>query len=991
MQDSSRAFVGRGPVLAALRSAVDSALRGVPRLVLLAGEPGIGKTALAGQASTYASTLGARTAWAACWDGDGVPALWPWRQALRALGSDVGSLLDGTGATSDAAPADARFRLFGTVADALSSASAPSGLVVVLDDLHWADASTLRLMVFVARQLRSARLLVLGTFRDVDPSPTGELSKFLADVAAEAMTFTLSGLGEAEVAALLSGIVGSAPIDLASAVFRWTGGNPLFVHETGRMLAIDGPGGLAAVPVAVRDTIGQRLGRLPPELGETLAAASVLGPQFTTDVVAEVCDREPVAVAAAFDVAEHERIVTRLDGAARFTHDLFRETLASGLDAATRQRLHRRAGDALRRRGGSPATLVYHYAGALPDVEPELVVGLAREAAQAATANLAYEEAVRHLRLAVRLTGPAGRDDLYVELGDAARRVGDPAEARSAYDRAAASGDPQVAARAALGLHYLGTSSEASHAAVIGLLERSVAALADGAPSALHARVLAALARERADGIEAERERAVELAERAVRVARLDGDRQTVAFCLFAQHDVVWAPGTIDRRLAIASEMADAAGDDSELAFEAAFCRFIALVDGGDAGLDVALRDMRRLAESSRLPRQRFFVSSRMATLAIMRGEYSMAIQHMEEADALGSMIGHPDAFGVRMTQLLMMGLAREGPAAVPRLAEEFGTVAPAEFEPEMRAFDALSRGQPAVAAAILRATGPALERARFRWRALAALAMDAEIMAAAHAVDLCDRCYEEMSPYEDEVVDIGGATAVLGPVSFFLGLLAHTADRRESAGRHFGRALEVARRIGAAPLVTRIERMVEVGASAVFRREGGVWTLAFAGTTVNVADAKGLHDLAALLAEPGADVPALRLLAGSAGTATEALGSDERLDETARAAYRRRLAELDDALDAAALGNDERRVEVLAAERDALVSELSAAAGLGGRARRLGDPGERARTTVTARIRDALRKIDQVHPALGTHLRESVITGRTCRYQPASPVRWGL
>src|SRR6185437_14335821 len=181
----------------------------------------------------------------------------------------------------------------------------------------------------------------------------------------------------------------------------------------------------------------------------------------------------------------------------------------------------------------------------------------------AATANLAYEEAVRHLRLAVRLTG---RDDLGVELGDAARRLGESAEARSAYERAAAGGDPKVVARAALGLHYLGTSSETSHAAVIGLLERSVGALADGA---LRARVLAALARERADGFEAERDRAVELADQAVRVARSAGDRPTLAFCLFAQHDVIWAPGTAGQRLAIAQEMAQAVGDDPELAFEA--------------------------------------------------------------------------------------------------------------------------------------------------------------------------------------------------------------------------------------------------------------------------------------------------------------------------------------------------------------------------------------------------------------------------------------
>jgi hypothetical protein len=173
-----------------------------------------------------------------------------------------------------------------------------------------------------------------------------------------------------------------------------------------------------------------------------------------------------------------------------------------------------------------------------------------------------------------------------------------------------------------------------------------------------------------------------------------------------------------------------------------------------------------------------------------------------------------------------------------------------------------------------------------------------------------------------------------------------------------------------------------------VFRRDGGMWTLEYAGTTVRLRDAKGLSDLAVLLANPGRAVAAADLVAAAdAGTirAHVALGADDLLDETARRRYRDRLRELDEELDSAGPA----RADKARAERDALVAELAAAAGLGGRTRRLGDQSERARKAVTARIRDSIDRIGRVHPALGEHLSASVTTGTWCAYSPPAPVRW--
>ncbi|OKJ59592.1 ATP-binding protein [Streptomyces sp. CB02115] len=181
---------------------------------------------------------------------------------------------------------------------------------------------------------------------------------------------------------------------------------------------------------------------------------------------------------------------------------------------------------------------------------------------------------------------------------------------------------------------------------------------------------------------------------------------------------------------------------------------------------------------------------------------------------------------------------------------------------------------------------------------------------------------------------------------------------------------------------------------SAEFRRNGPVWQLRWNGVTVHVPDAKGLRDLHSLLGLPGADVPAVQLLAPEGGdlvVAAGQLGGDPVLDEEAKRRYKEHLARLDAEIDRAAARDDVRGVEKYDRERQALLDQLRSAAGLGGRTRRLGDQTERARKTVTARIRDTLRKLDTLHPALAAHLKASVTTGTTCAYRPEHSPDWRL
>jgi hypothetical protein len=292
-----------------------------------------------------------------------------------------------------------------------------------------------------------------------------------------------------------------------------------------------------------------------------------------------------------------------------------------------------------------------------------------------------------------------------------------------------------------------------------------------------------------------------------------------------------------------------------------------------------------------------------------------------------------------------------------------------------------------------------------------------AELAAALGARAACRWLYDTLAPHAGGAAVIGAGIVFRGAVDHHLGVLAAALGEPAAARAHLERALAVHERLGARAWAggsrRELERLaagvdpaaVTAGAAepvpgAVFRRDGSLWTLAYAGRAVRMRDAKGLRDLAVLLAAPGrpvaaADLVAADLVAAAAGgdavPAGLRLGADEVLDDRARAEVRARLLDLEAEIDEAGRWHDPERAERAALERDALVAELAAATGLGGRARRLGDQSERARKTVTARIRDVLERVERAHPPLGAHLRASVTTGTWCSYSPATPTTWEL
>ncbi len=978
-------IVGRSPVVAALRTAVDGAIAAGSATTLLCGEPGIGKTTLAREIVDHAGSRGAISAWGTCWDNDGAPPFWPWHQVLRRLGVEPA-----VSQVSDGGSPDARFRLFTAVLDALVEPARVAPLVVVLDDLQWADAGSLRLFTFLARHLGPAPIMLVGTYRTVDPLPSPTLRATLADLAGVAATHEVAGLSAPEVAQLLAGTVGPVPADVVMQVHRRTGGNPFFVREVAATAQRGG------VPPSVRAVLDRRLDRLPDAAVDLVTAAALIGTRVPLPLLTATLRVDPSSVESALTPAIDDGLLIREARSVRFQHDLVREVAAARVDPSRRPGLHGAIAAALRDTGASPAEIARHSVDALPTLPFDEVVRACAAAALAADAAMAYETATEWWRQAVAVAGPSATPDLRLDLANAAARSGEHDRARSVYLSVGRTATGPVLTRAALGLHELGTASESSHRDVIALLERAMRA-ADSGREAELARLGAALARELSGGVDADPPRAVSLADSAVRRARRLGDPAVLAFCLFAAHDVGWGPGTAASRLKLAEEMTTAAGDDPDLRFEALLCRFVALVDLGDPQFEVVLRDLDLHARTHRLPRQQFLVRSRQSMVADLRGDRAEGTRLRAEADALAAMIADPDRVSVWWTQLMMVALTDRGPAGVAELDDSADVpIAPQEFEPEMRAMHALRRDSPDEAAAILRACPSALDRARYRWRALAGVALSAEVALPARAVDLCADLYAAILPFTGEVVDIGGAAAVVGPADMYAGLLAATIGRPDDAERHLRAGADLARRLGAPSFVRRCEQAMSGAAKGVFRHDGPTWTLTFAGRTASVQDAKGLHDLATLLRSPGRDIPSTTLVSGTlvsgtlvSGATMAATGADPVLDDDARRAYRARLDALDRALDEAAASGGS--VASLEAERDALIDELARASGLGGRDRRLGDPVERARTTVTARIRDALRRLDAAHPELAGHLRQTVTTGRTCAYRPGPGTRWEL
>ena len=682
------AFVGRERELAELTAGLDDAVAGHGRLCLLVGEPGIGKSRLAEELSTRARARGAQVLVGRCWEAGGAPAYWPWVQSLRAyvrraeaeqlraqLGPgaiDVAQLLPELRTVLPDLPPvpaveseGARFRLFDSLTAFLQSAAATQPLVLVLDDLHAADEPSLLLLQFVARELARSRILVVGAYRDVDPTLTEPLRDTLSALAREPVTrrLPLTGLTATEVAQFV-------PAELVAAVHAETEGNPLFVGEVARLL---GKEGRLEIPHSVRETIGRRLRHLSDDCNALLTLASVLGREFDLAVLARVSGLERGAVLVLLDEAMQARVVSDVPGSIgrmRFAHALIRDAAYQTLSRARRVDLHRRVGEALEAVHAADldphlAELAHHFY----EAGSSKAVDYASRAGARAIALHAYEEAVRLYELALAAFEggtPAERCAVLLALGEAQARQGDDVRAKATFlcaaDVARAAGESELLARATAG--YGGRflwSHGLTDDRLVPLLEEGISVVGT-ADSALRVRLLSRLAAALRHG--PTRARREVLMEEAIQMARRIGDPVTIASALTAAESALHAPHTVEARLANAGEiveLATVAGDRERLfdGHEHAFWASWEVSDPDRRARELAA--MTRVANELRQPAQLWMLSAAHATFALAQGRFDEAPGLMRRAAEIGGPALAWNAGAARILQRFLLCCARGG------------------------------------------------------------------------------------------------------------------------------------------------------------------------------------------------------------------------------------------------------------------------------------------------------------------------------------------
>ena len=848
----SSIFVGRERELAELVRGLDQAFAGSGRLFLLAGEPGIGKSRLAEELATYARGRGGQVLVGRCWEAGGAPAYWPWMQLLRACvrQSDAEALEAQLGAgaadlaqlvpelrerfpdlpTPPLEPEGARFRLFDAAVGFLRNAADDQPMVLFLDDLHAADGPSLLLLRFLARELGSTRILLLGAYRDLDPVPGEGLTEMLAEVSREPVTnrLSLGGLNAPEVAEYVELAASEvASPELVAELHADTDGNPLFVGEIVRLLAVEGVRAESvgerrlAIPQSVREVIARRVTHLSEECNRVLVLAAVLGREFDHDALAQLSGGARDQLLDTLDEAVVARIVSDVPGAPgrlRFDHVLIRDTLYDGLTSARRVHLHSLAVAAIEELHGEwpgphVAELARHSIAA---GNQEKGVRYARQAAEHALQQLAYEEAARLYRLALEaleLTQPVDpivRGELLLAVGDALTLAGSTADATetflSAANLARTASLPQLFARAALG--YGGRSAwqrAGADGRVIPLLKEALEGLGAEAPL-LRARLLARLAGALRD--EPSLEPRESHSREAVEIARRAGDDDTLAYTLVGLFMATWGP-EIDELVAITEEVSrlvEEAGLAERALDVLTLQGLVAWLTLSESDAEALDQQHSALAGQLKQPVQQWQSEMVNTFWALLRGEFAAAEGLAEEA--LRSAEGlRSDAdcsyrlamFALRRDQGRLSEIEdlirsavheypgyRSFPCFIPLLEWELG-----REDDARRAFDELATDDFA-----------ALPRDS-EW--LFCLSLLAEVAAHLHDGDRASVLYRQLAPY-GRINAMASGEVALGPVARYLGILAATTSRWDEAAAHFEDAIAMNARIGARPLLAHTQ-----------------------------------------------------------------------------------------------------------------------------------------------------------------------------------------
>ena len=861
-------FIGREEETKELRVALNETLGGKGQLFMLVGEPGSGKTRMTEQLATYARLCNAQVLAGSCYDGEGAPAFWPWLQIVRSYAETTApdKLLSimGPGAADIAQfvselkerlpdlppppslePEQARFRLFDSVTTFLKNASKRQPLVVVLDDLHWADKPSLLLLQFLARDLKDSRILVVGTYRDMELGRQHPLSQTLAELSRRGLSarILLRGLAEQDVARFIEMTAGIKPDEkLVATVYQQTEGNPFFLNEIVRLLVVEGqlerPQVASAssirIPEGVREVIGRRLDQLSEECNRVLTIASVIGREFSLESLEPLCEISGDQLLELLDEAMAARVIGELPhgvGQYNFVHALIRETLYDEISTARRVRFHLRIGETLERLYANSleshlTELAHHFFQAAHAGNNEKAIDYAKRAAERATRLLAYEEAAGHYeraRTIVELQDEIDQHQLCVlslALGDAHTRAGNNAKAREAFvqaadiarKRGAAEDFAQAALGVGTGLAAFGRVDELQVRIV-----REALSLLPEEDTTLRATLLARLALALYYSFDV---REV-ISDQSVEMARRVGDPKAILAALYTRHVILDGSTKVEERLDVATEILSIAvrGGNKEMELQSHYRRILDLMALGEMkAVDDEIDAFSKQAAELRQPRYLWLTPFMKASRALSAGRLAECEQLGREALVIGQRSEDPTSalfFETLMVTLrLIQGQVEDREAAIKRYMENFPEI------PNIRATLAnlyFRQG---------RREDAQREFDQVAAQDFANLPRDGSwVVTMANLAYLCsylndqrrsEILYDLLLPYGGWQLVMGSAAIGVGSILRFLGILATTLSRWDDAASHFEGALAMNKRIGAVPFTALTE--LEYGAMLMKR-----------------------------------------------------------------------------------------------------------------------------------------------------------------------------
>ena len=848
-------YVGRVDERRRLAELWREACQGSLRLALISGEAGVGKTRLATHLALDVRGEGATVIYGRCDEDLGVPYQ-PWVQALGYLvqeapqavlsahlerhGGDLARLIPALGhrvpeppAPRRSDPETERYLLYASVAGLLEVAGEGEPLLLILDDLQWADSPTLSLLGHVMTADSAMRVMVIGTYRDSDLSGDHPLTALLADLHREqgGERIKLTGLESADVLALMEALAGQEldedGRELAQELTRETAGNPFFagellrhllesgaiVHDEGGRWQLVGDVAELGLPESVREVTGRRVERLGSDTRAVLSAAAVIGRDFDLDLLQEVVE---LSEARLLDLLEEAVTAALLQessvqaGRFTFTHALVEHTLYQDLGRTRRARLHRKIAEALEEQcAGQPGErlgeLAGHWAAAVVS-DTSKAMHYAHLAAERALEQLAPDEAVRWYQQGLDLHAQAPnsdrfeRCDLLIGLGEAQRQAGHPEFRQTLLDASQLAQELNASDRLARAVlaNSRGWVTANQFGAVdserVRALEAAAESLTDDDPR--RSQVLALLAYELRDGGDSARCRA--LAAEAIEGARVGGDPAVLARTLADATSATWGTDTLAEREAVSEELLGLVQrlDDPRLSFWAALRRMVVGLQAAERSqVESGIATIRSLVASVPEPSMAWTRLKLESIWALIQGDLHASEQWARKARDAGSASGEPDAlnsYGAQMGRIrYFQGRFGDHVEAALRGAHEPGSLT------SWRAFAGLAlieSGREDEARELARSAD--FRGARWDETWLIAMLLWAEVCSRLEVLDRAGELYELLTPFSGQFV--AGGTIVSGPVDWALGALASTLERYDDAERHFLAATEIEERLGA-------------------------------------------------------------------------------------------------------------------------------------------------------------------------------------------------